>query len=49
MEEMKKLFTDADQDRDGAIKEQEFVQLMRSLKVSMYDAVKYDIDEGLKR
>jgi magnesium-transporting ATPase (P-type) len=43
------LFKEFDHDNDGHISKPEFIKLMTSVKMSMYDAVKADIDDGFAR
>jgi magnesium-transporting ATPase (P-type) len=47
--EVEKMFNDADTDGSGTIDKEEFQCMMQSARLSMYQAVKYDIEEGIKR
>lgn len=48
-ERLKELFDQVDPEHKGYVSKEQFLVLMSSTKLSMYEAVKYDIDDGLRR
>jgi Ca2+-binding EF-hand superfamily protein len=42
------LFAVRDDAKDGAISRDEFVSLMNATKLTMFQAVKFDVEEGLR-